>query len=111
MRDELIAQGLVTNPIDYKRYSGLWANVRTRHLDSGQLQFLFWYHRQVTLGWWDPSRRAKGQGKGWTAIWSYLFKPYLKLYFNRMIRKEGWEGRYKRDMLRLEQMNSFPDLE
>jgi anaerobic magnesium-protoporphyrin IX monomethyl ester cyclase len=111
MREELIAQGLVTHPMDYKRYSGLWANVRTRHLDSGQLQFLFWYHRQVTLGWWDPSGRARSQGKGWTGIWIYLFKPYLKLYFDRMIRKEGWEGRYKRDMHRLEKMNYFPDLE
>ena len=111
MRENLIAQGLVTNKFDYKRYSGLWANVRTRHLSSDHLQFLFWYHRQVTLGWWDPSRRARGQGRGWIAIWDYLFKPFLKKYYARILRKEGWEGRYQRELKRLKRMNYFPDLE
>ena len=53
MRQNLIDEGLVTNKYNYKKYSGLWANVKTRHLDSDQLQYLFWYHRQVTLGWWN----------------------------------------------------------
>jgi radical SAM superfamily enzyme YgiQ (UPF0313 family) len=111
MREDLIAEGLVTNKSDYKRYSGLWANVRTKHLDSERLQFLFWYHRQVTLGWWDPSGRARGQGKGWTAIWNYLFKPFLKKYYARRLRKEGWEGRYRREVKRWEKMNDFQDLD
>lgn len=111
MRDDLIAQGLVTNKFDYKRYSGLWANVRTKHLTSDQLQFLFWYHRQVTMGWWDPSNRARGQGRGWVAIWDFLFKPFLRKYYARILRKEGWQGRYRREIKRLERMNHFPDLE
>ena len=111
MRDDLIAQGLVTNKFDYRRYSGLWANVRTKHLTSEQLQFLFWYHRQVTLGWWDPSNRARGQGRGWIAIWDFLFKPFLKKYYARILRKEGWDGRYRREIKRLERLNHFPDLE
>jgi anaerobic magnesium-protoporphyrin IX monomethyl ester cyclase len=111
MREDLIAQGLVTNKFDYKRYSGLWANVRTKHLDPDQLQFFFWYHRQVTLGWWDPSSRARGQGRGWIAIWDYLFKPFLKKYYARILRKEGWDGRYQRELKRLKRMNYFPDLE
>jgi anaerobic magnesium-protoporphyrin IX monomethyl ester cyclase len=110
MRDDLIKQGLVTNRIDYKRYSGLWANVRTHHLDSARLQYLFWYHRQVTLGWWTPSSQAKKQG-AWTAIWTHLFKPLLKIRYDRMIRKIGWQGRYEKDIERLERMNYFPDLE
>ena len=32
MRQELLDQGLVTNPNDYKWYNGIWANVKTRHL-------------------------------------------------------------------------------
>jgi anaerobic magnesium-protoporphyrin IX monomethyl ester cyclase len=75
------------------------------------LQFLFWYHRQVTLGWWDPSSRARGQGRGWIAIWDFLFKPFLKKYYARILRKEGWEGRYQRELQRLKRLNYFPDLE
>ena len=33
MRQDLIDEGLVTNKYDYSRYSGLWANVKTRHLE------------------------------------------------------------------------------
>ena len=51
---------------DYKKYSGLWANVRTRHLDADRLQYLFWYHRQQVLGWWDPSQNVTSRGMGWT---------------------------------------------
>ncbi|MCJ7772340.1 MAG: B12-binding domain-containing radical SAM protein, partial [Desulfobacterales bacterium] len=47
MRQDLINEGLVTNKDDYSRYSGLWANVKTRYLESDQLQYFFWYHRQV----------------------------------------------------------------
>ncbi|MEJ2156697.1 MAG: radical SAM protein, partial [Desulfobacteraceae bacterium] len=82
MRDDLIAQDLVTNKTDYKRYNGLWANVRTRHLDQERLQYLFWYHRQVTLGWWNPSVHARKQG-AWTRIWTHFFKPILKLRYDR----------------------------
>jgi len=37
MRAALLAEGLVTNPDDLSRYNGYMANVRTRHLSSGQL--------------------------------------------------------------------------
>ena len=110
IREDLLEQGLVTNRIDYKRYSGLWANVRTHHLDAARLQYLFWYHRQVTLGWWTPSRQARKQG-GWTAIWTHLFKPLLKMRYDRMIRKIGWQGRYEKEIQRLERLNYFADLE
>ena len=70
MREDLIAEGLVTNNYNYKKYNGLWANVRTRHLDADQLQYLFWYHRQVTLaGGTRPragTRAAYGPASGYT---------------------------------------------
>ncbi len=110
MREELIELGLVTNKSDYKRYNGLWANVRTKHLSSDRLQYLFWYHRQVTLGWWNPSAQARSHGL-WTTIWTHFFKPILKLRYDRMLRKIGWQGRYEKEVKRLEHMNYFPDLE
>jgi len=111
MRQQLLDQGLVTNPDNLKRYSGLWANVRTRNLSAERLQYLFWYHRQKVLGWWKPSGRVRSQGRGWTSIWTVAFKPFLKAYYTRILRKEGWAGRYQRELQRLANMNYFPDLE
>jgi radical SAM superfamily enzyme YgiQ (UPF0313 family) len=110
MREQLLSQGLVTNQYDYKKYSGLWANVRTRHLDSDQLQYQFWYQRQVILGWWNPPTPVRRQGRVWTSIWRFLFKPYLKLHYRKILKKYGWEGRYRREVARWGNMNRFEDL-
>ena len=69
IREHLLEEGLVTNPDNYERYNGMWANVKTRHLDADQLQYAFWLHRQITMGWWKPSAFARqwenpGRGSG-----------------------------------------------
>lgn len=110
MREFLLNEGLVTNKADFTKYNGLWANVKTKHLDSDRLQYLFWYHRQKVLGWWDPSSNTRNQGRGWTAIWQYLFKPVMKVFYGRMLKKHGWEGRYQREVERWTKMNQFKDL-
>ena len=111
MREHLLTEGLVVNKDDYKKYSGLWANVRTRHLSADELQYQFWYQRQVVLGWWNPPAPAREQGRLWTSIWRFVFKPFLKLHYWRIMRKGGWEGRYQREVQRWEKMNRFKDLE
>jgi len=111
MRQNLIDAGLVTNKYNYKKYNGLWANVKTRHLDSDRLQYLFWYHRQVSLGWWNPSKRARNQGRLWTGIWIYAFKPVLKFFTDRNLARKGWEVRYQKEIKRISNMNYFEDLE
>ncbi len=111
MRKQLVEEDLVSNRTDYKKYSGLWANVRTRYLDSDQLQYQFWYQRQVVLGWWNPPAPVRSQGRIWTSIWRFAFKPFLKLHYRRIMKKYGWEGRYRREVERWERMNSFRDLE
>ncbi len=111
MREFLMAENLVTNPTNLSKYSGLWANVRTRHLDSDRLQYLFWYHRQQVLGFWDPSQHARTQGKLWTSIWRFTFKPFLKMHYKRVLNNMGWEGRYQREVQRWNDMNTFIDLE
>ncbi|TKB10818.1 B12-binding domain-containing radical SAM protein [Desulforhopalus sp. IMCC35007] len=111
MREQLLEQGLVTNALDYKRYNGLWANVRTRYLDSEQLQYQFWYQRQVVLGWWNPPAQVRSQGWAWISIWRFIFKPFLKIRYRRIMKKYGWQGRYQKEMQRWEKMNKFHDLE
>lgn len=111
MRQELIDQGLVTNLKDYSRYSGLWANVRTHHLVPEKLQYLFWYHKQNVLGWWKPSMQARRQGRGWTAIWMYAFKPVAKFFYDRSVKKYGWQGLYEKDLLKMRYLNRFTDID
>jgi radical SAM superfamily enzyme YgiQ (UPF0313 family) len=110
LREYLIDEGLVTHPHFYERYNGLWANVKTRHLDAEQLQYAFWHHRQTALGWWNPSVFAKKQGNLWTSVWTHMVKPVMKFFADRQIRRIGWEGCYQKHIRRLEMMNLFPDL-
>lgn len=111
MRQNLIEQGLVTKMHEYKWYNGMWANVKTKHLDSDKLQYLVWYHRQKVLGWWEPSERVRRRGPLWTGIWIYAFRPLLKIILGRTTRKYGWEGRYQRWIAGQKTVNVFKDLE
>jgi anaerobic magnesium-protoporphyrin IX monomethyl ester cyclase len=111
IRDYLIGEGLIANRDRYERYNGMWANVRTRHMEAEQLQYAFWYYRQTALGWWNPSPFARSQGRLWTAAWMYLVKPVMKIFIDRQLRRSGWQERYRRDIERLERMNRFADLE
>lgn len=111
IRQHLLDEGLVTNADDFSTYNGMWANVRTRHLDAEQLQYLVWYHRQTLMGWWEPSQQVRTQGRLWTGIWIYLFRPFLKVVLGRRLKRIGWEGRYARDMARLKGVNRFPELD
>lgn len=111
MRQQLLEQGLIVNQTDYKKYSGLWANVRTNYLSADALQYQFWLQRQLVLGWWNPPDPARKQGRLWTSIWRFAFKPVLKLHYWRIMRKGGWEGRYQREVQRWERLNTFKDLE
>ena len=111
LRENLLEAGLVSNVEDYKFYNGLWANVRTKHLTADQLQYFFWYHKQRVLGWWQPSNRVRRDGRGMTVIWKYLLKPVLKYKIDRTLRKQGWEGRYQRELNRMKRMNRFEGLE
>lgn len=111
IRQHLLDEGLVTNADDFSTYNGIWANVRTRHLDADTLQYLVWYHRQQVMGWWEPSRQVRAQGPLWTGIWIHLVRPLLKAVLDRRLRRIGWRGRYEREMARLRSVNRFPELE
>ncbi|WP_419660767.1 radical SAM domain protein [Desulfosarcina variabilis str. Montpellier] len=111
IRQELLDQGLVTNPDDYSRYNGMWANVRTHKLSSDELQYLFWYHNENVMGWWNPSERIRSQGRLWTSIWMYVFKPLLKKILARQQKRLGWRGRFEEAIKDRAAVNRFPDLD
>lgn len=110
MRDNLLRDGLITNKTNYKKYNGLWANVRTMYLSAEELQYHFWYQRQRVLGWWTPPESARKQGQLWIGIWRFLMKPFLKIYYWRVMKKYGWQGRFRRELEHLERMDTFEDL-
>ena len=111
IRRQLLDQGLVTNPYDYTRYNGMWANVKTRQLSSDQLQYLLWYHNQKIMGWWNPSERIRTQGRLWTSIWLYAFKPLLKVLIARQQKRIGWRGRFEQEIKTRAAVNRFADLD
>ncbi|MEW6356636.1 MAG: radical SAM protein [Planctomycetota bacterium] len=79
-RDDLLELGAVTNPDDYRYYNGFWANVRTKHLTSDELQFLKWkYHRQHSL-------RFRPEPKTFARRFpiSSLFRRYALFPFRQM---------------------------
>lgn len=111
MRQELMEAGLITNDSKYRWYNGLFANVKTQHLSSEELQYSFWFNRETLLGW---LKVPPGKGKiisYWVVIWEYFIVPVVKFFYKRKLRKIGWQGLYERDMRRLRSMNNFPDLD
>lgn len=111
MRQKLIEAGLVENLEDYKRYNGLWANVRTRHLDTRELQYQFWLQREQVFGWWEPPQLLKEKGRLWTSFWTYIMKPIVKRRYEKTLREKGWEGLYREAEAYWQGMNHFADLE
>ncbi|MDI6742855.1 MAG: radical SAM protein [Smithella sp.] len=110
LRQDLLSEGLVANPAEYWKYNGLWANVRTRHLSTEQLQYFFWYYRQTIIGWWTPSVYIENQGFRLMSVWQHLLKPLMRFFFERKVRRIGWEGLYKNELAHLQRMNEFDDL-
>lgn len=111
IRRQLLDQGLVTNIYDYSRYNGMWANIRTHKLSADELQYLFWYHNERIMGWWTPSEHVQAQGRLWTSIWLYAFKPLLKVLLSRQQKKLGWQGRFDKANKARAKINRFSDLD
>jgi len=111
LREQLISEGLISSLDRYERYNGFWANVKTRYLNSEQLQYAFWYYRYTALGWWKPSASVGKLGRLWTPIWMYMVKPVMKFFADGQLRRTGWQEQYQRYLHRLEIMNRFTDLE
>jgi radical SAM superfamily enzyme YgiQ (UPF0313 family) len=109
LRQQLMDLGMVTNLNDYKRYNGILANIRTQHLETEQLQYLVWLHRQKIIGWWEPSEQLKSQKTLWVFIWIYALRPLLKIIVGHKMTKLGWEGRFQLEMKNLAALNDFKD--
>ena len=81
MRAQLLQAGLVTNPDDYRRYDGFWANVRTKHLTSDQLQFLKWRHHRRAAFNHCITPTLRSAYPLFAAALRWLHRPYRRLAF------------------------------
>jgi radical SAM superfamily enzyme YgiQ (UPF0313 family) len=107
LRDELMAEGLVTNPDDFSRYNGFWANVRTRHLSADDLQFIRWKCHEEFSTYYHSSRVLRRSYPLLT-----LFRQFIDIPFQRvkwLIRFRGMDKRqiYEWYMRKYERMNHF----
>lgn len=110
MRRQLQDLGMVTNLHDYRMYNGIRANVKTRHLETADLQYLVWLHREKVMGWWEPSRLMREQHPLWASAWTRILRPLMKMTLGRRLKKLGWEERFRLDMEHLDGLNVFSDL-
>lgn len=107
LRQELMAENLVTNPDDFSRYNGFWANVRTRHLSADELQFVRWKCHKEFSTFYRSSRIFRE-----THPFLTLFRRFVDIPFQRVkqaIRFRGMNERqiYEWYMRKYERMNQF----
>ncbi len=107
IRRELLDSAVVTNPYDYKWYSGYWPQVRTKHLTSKQLLFERWKARRDILGTWYADGQFQRNYPGWSWFWNNVLRRIIVLNERRMIWMYGEKGRFKRQMLQWARLNDF----
>ena len=97
--------GYVTNHDDLRWYNGYWANVRTDHLSSEELEYQRWKLAKEVLG---PFRATEVWLKSYPVtgrFWNAVFRPMFLAYDQLLLKTVGWEGRYRRAMKRMREMD------
>jgi radical SAM superfamily enzyme YgiQ (UPF0313 family) len=107
IRQQLIAAGLVTNPYDYKWYSGYWPQVRTKHLSSKQLLFEKWKARRAIIDTWYADGEFQRNYPNWSWFWNHVLRPIIRFNETRMLWMYGEKGRFKRQMKQWARLNDF----
>ncbi|MEE9487830.1 MAG: radical SAM protein [Candidatus Brocadiales bacterium] len=114
MREDLLRQGLITNLDDYRKYSGFWANVKTKHLDSQDIQFYKWKYGQKMTSFFRSPRAYKRRFPTGLLI-KFLLKylataPYYqtKKFINNYGKTERERFQVYIDIQ--EHLNDFPEL-
>ncbi|MFQ5963366.1 MAG: B12-binding domain-containing radical SAM protein [Candidatus Scalinduaceae bacterium] len=78
IREELIKAGLITNLDDYRKYNGFWANVRTKYLDSEELQFTKWKYKKKYSTFFKTTPTFKSRFPFVYLLRLLLLRPYCR---------------------------------
>jgi anaerobic magnesium-protoporphyrin IX monomethyl ester cyclase len=107
MRQRLVADGLVTNPYDFKWYCGYWAQVRTNHLTSKQLMYEKWKARREIIDEWHANEQFQQHYPRSSWVWNQILYPIIWANERRMVWMYGLKGRYKRQMMQWARLNDY----
>jgi radical SAM superfamily enzyme YgiQ (UPF0313 family) len=107
MRQELLAEGLVTNPYDYQWYTGYWPQVRTRHLTSKQLLFERWKAKREVVGVWRADGEFQRNYPGYSWFWNNVLRRIILFNEWRMTKIYGEKGRFRRQMRQWARLNDY----
>jgi radical SAM superfamily enzyme YgiQ (UPF0313 family) len=110
LREEWFAKNLITNPDDYRRYDGYWANVRTRHLSSDDIQFHRWRAKTRYECLERPKALTLRKHPIYGRIQNYLIYPaqYLRHRLRGLLRSE--RALYEHEMRLDARLNCFAGL-
>jgi len=107
MRQELLRQNLVTNPDDYSKYNGFWANVRTNHLSADELQFLRWKYRRKYSTFFKTTPAFAANFPLAALLRKILLIPFFRVKDFFHYRGKNERERFEMDMHRYIKLNDF----
>jgi radical SAM superfamily enzyme YgiQ (UPF0313 family) len=109
-RREMLAEGLVTNALDFRWYNGYWANVRTHRFSAAQVQFLRYKYHAMYAPYLSPSESLKRFKPFAYYLKRSLQVPYERTRRCRMKANHTDEWLFQRKMNRELRRNLFPEL-
>ena len=110
IRDELIKADLVTNLDDYRKYNGFWANVRTKYLDSEELQYVKWKYKRKFSTFFKTTPCFKSRFPLVNLLRVFLLRPYCRIKDTiRSFRRTEKEV-FLKEMDHLNHLNDFNEL-
>jgi len=109
-REIAIRDGYVTNEDDLRWYNGYWANLRTKHLSSSELEFWRWKLAREVIGPFRATATYQRHYPVASLAWNLAIMPAYKLFDGTWTRLLGERRRYERAMEDFRRMDQF-DLE
>ena len=110
MREELLRENLVTNPYDYRKYNGFWANVRTKYLSSDELQFLKWKYRRKYSTFYKTTPVFKYRFPLVDLLRVFALRPYYRTKDTIRELRKTERGIFEDQIRWFESLNEFPEL-
>jgi anaerobic magnesium-protoporphyrin IX monomethyl ester cyclase len=103
-REVALEGGYVTNEDDLRWYNGYWANVRTDHLSSAELEFWRWKLSKEIIGPFRATHNYMEHYPVTGSVWK-LFRPMYNLVDRAMTVSMGERERYEYTRQRLRKMD------
>ena len=100
LRKELLDMGVVTNKDDFTTYDGIYANVKTNHMSTDELQYLIWKMNidYYDLGWYRSNNIIRRYPKWYLKRTLELIPKYTKRRLQLLFGLKTERDFYEEDM-------------